>query len=64
MSHLGDKLKDSARPQRADGRKLYIASEIRRDACEQSRQCRQQLLQERRQPKFLIRNQSLPVQAS
>ena len=58
------KKKDPARPQCADGRKLYIASEIRRDACEQSRQRRQQLLQEQPQPKFLIRNRSLPVQAS
>ena len=63
LSHLGDRLKDPARPQCADGRELYVASEIRRDVCEQRRQRRQQLLEEQRQPEFLIRNRSLPIQA-
>ena len=58
------KEKDPARPQCADGRKIYVALKIRRDACEQSQQRRQRLLQEQPQPKFLIRNRSLPVQAS
>ncbi len=41
------KKKDPARPQCADGRKIYVVLKIRRDACEQSQQRRQQLLQER-----------------